>query len=79
MSWSSFSVAEEVRVDEVVDDPLVGRVDLLELDAHADAPVAPGHASLGVDIALGTRHPEADLHFRGAVERARAAYQSGMK
>ena len=39
-----FSVGEEVRVDEVVDDRLVGGVDLLELDAHADAAVAPGDA-----------------------------------
>src|SRR5436190_18760861 len=71
MPWSGFSVAEEVRVDEVVDDPLVGRVDLLELDAHADAPVAPRDAALAVDVFLGPGHAEPDLDLRTAVERAR--------
>src|SRR5438128_3267707 len=71
MPWSGFSIAEEVRVDEVVDDPLVGRVDLLELDAHADAPVAPRDAAFAVDVFLGPGHPEPDLDLRAAVERAR--------
>src|SRR5260221_12413766 len=54
-----FSVGEEVRVDEAVDHLLVGRLDLLELNAHADAAVAPRDAPLGVDVLLGARHPEA--------------------
>src|SRR5437762_13065410 len=70
MPWSGFSVAEEVRVDEVVDDPLVGRVDLLELDAAADAPVDPRAAALAVDVVLGAGHAEPDLDLRSAVERA---------
>src|SRR5712692_7367960 len=48
----SFSVGEEVRVDEAVDHLLVGRLDLLELDAHADAAVAPRDAPLAVDVLL---------------------------
>ena len=39
-----------MSVHEVVDDRLVGRIDLFELDAHADAAVAPGDAALGVDV-----------------------------
>src|SRR6185503_5011295 len=68
-----FSVAEEVRVDEVVDDRLVDVVDLLELDAHADAAVAPGDLALGVDVLLRSRHPEADLDLGAALERAGGA------
>src|SRR5206468_4465904 len=49
----------------------VGRVDLLELDAHADAPVAPRDAALAVDVFLGPGHAEPDLDLRTAVERAR--------
>ena len=40
-----FSVAEEVRVDELVDHRLVGRINDLELDAHAHAAIAPGHVA----------------------------------
>src|SRR4051812_12625180 len=65
-----FSVAEEVRVDEVVDDRLVRGIDDLELDAHADAAVAPRDVSLCVDVLLRSRHAEAHLDLRGAVERA---------
>src|SRR5262249_27113273 len=45
----------------------------LELNAHADAAIAPGHAPFGVDIALGARHPEPDADFRAGFERARGA------
>src|SRR5258707_5869195 len=65
-----FSVAEEVRVDELVDDRLVGRLDDLELDAHADAAVAPGDAPFGVDVLLRSGHPEAHLDLGAAVQRA---------
>src|SRR5437762_8637814 len=41
-----------------------------ELDAHADAPVAPRHASLGVDVALRAGHAGPDFDFRCAVERS---------
>src|SRR4051812_26800038 len=65
-----FSIAEEVRVDEVVDDRLVRRIDDLELDAHADAAIAPRDVAFGVDVLLGARHAEADLDLRSALERA---------
>src|SRR5260370_40606088 len=65
-----FSVGEEVRVDEAVDHLLVGRLDLLELNAHADAAVAPRDAPLGVDVLLGPRHAEADLDPCARLERA---------
>ena len=39
-------------VNEAVHDGLAGRVDLVELDAHADAAIAPGDVPLGVDVAL---------------------------
>jgi serine/threonine-protein kinase len=64
------SIGEEMGVDEGVDDGLVRGLDLLELDAHADTAVAPGHETLGVDIALRPRHAKAHLDLRGAVERA---------
>src|SRR5258708_39259259 len=67
----SFSVAEEVGVDELIDDRLVGRVDFVELDAHADAPIAPCHASFGVDVALRARHPEPHFDSGAVLERAR--------
>src|SRR5262249_18699390 len=38
---SGLPVAEEMRVDEVVDDLLVGGLDLLQLNPHADAAIAP--------------------------------------
>ena len=47
-----FAVREEVRVDEVVDDRLVRRIEGLELDAHADAAIAPRHATFGVESRL---------------------------
>src|ERR1700733_3235551 len=65
-----FSVAEEVRVDEVVDHRLVARLDELELDAHADAAVAPGDVPLGVDVLLRPGHAEPDLDLGVVVERA---------
>src|SRR5205814_8827623 len=71
--WLCFSIGEEMGVDEGVDDGLVGGLDLLELDAHADPAVAPGHTALGVDIALRPRHAETHFDLRGAVEGARRA------
>src|SRR3954466_16005453 len=65
-----FSIAEEVRVDEVIDDRLVGGIDDLELDAHADAAIAPRHVPLGVDVLLRSGHAEADLDLRRTLERA---------
>src|ERR1700704_6100130 len=58
-----------MSVDERVDDSLVGGLDLLELDAHADPAVAPGHASFSVDVPLGPRHAKTHFDFGGAVER----------
>src|SRR5215831_5606037 len=67
------AIAEEVRVDELVDGGLIGRIDLLELQAHADAPVAPRHARLDLDLARARR--QAEPHARGGarVQRARGA------
>src|SRR5947209_6760807 len=65
-----FSVGEEVGVDEAVDHLLVGRLDLLELNAHADTAVAPRDASLAVDVLLRARHAEADLDLGAQLERA---------
>src|SRR6202011_976838 len=36
-----FAIREEMRVDERVDDGLVGGIDRVELDAHAEAPIVP--------------------------------------
>src|ERR1700687_4841747 len=68
-----FSIGEEMGADERVDDGLVGGLDLLELDAHADAAIAPGRAALCVDIALRAGHAEPQLDRRGLVETARRA------
>src|SRR3954462_1776157 len=67
------AIGKEMSVHEVVDDRLVGRIDLLELDAHADTPVAPGDAPFGVDVALGPWHPESHADLEAAVEGARGA------
>src|SRR5262245_58238403 len=69
-SWLRFSVRKKVCVDEVVDDRLVRRIDVLELDAHADAPIAPRDLAFRVDVPLRSGHAEKDLDFRHAVERA---------
>src|SRR6187397_1912219 len=55
-------------VDEAVHDGLAGRVDLIELDAHSDAAIAPGDVTLRVDVALQSRHPEPHLDRCGAFE-----------
>src|SRR5687767_9072635 len=70
MPGLGFPVGEEVCVDEVVDDALMGGLDPFELNAHADPAVAPGDAAFGVDVALGAGHPEAHLDLRTALERA---------
>src|SRR5258706_3649273 len=62
-----------MRVDEVVDDGLIGRVDLFEFDAHPDAPVAPGHTPFGVNVTLRTRHAEAYSDSGAGIERTRRA------
>src|SRR5215471_3766428 len=64
-----FSIAEEVRVHEVIDDRLVGRIDDFELHAHADAAIAPRHVAFRVDVLLRPGHAEANLDLRSAVER----------
>src|SRR3954468_23365746 len=71
--WLRLTIGKEVGVDEAVDHRLVGRVDLLELDPHPDTPIAPGDASLGVDVALRPGHAEAHLDLRGRIERAGGA------
>src|SRR6202521_744520 len=68
-----FSVREEVRVDEVVDESLGGRIDRFELDTHTDAPIGPRDATFGIDVPLRSGHAEANLDFRAAIERARRA------
>ena len=68
-----FSIRKEVGVHEVVDDGLIGRFDFFELDAHADAAIAPGDTPFGVDVALGSGHPETHADLEAAVERARRA------
>src|SRR5437899_9494939 len=60
-------------IDEVVDDRLMRGVDLLELNAHADAAVAPRDVPFRLDVALRPRHAEPDLDFRPRFERARRA------
>src|SRR5580765_1929932 len=67
---SGAPIAEEVRVDEGVDGGLVGRVDLLELQAHADAPVAPRDARLDLDFTGCGREAEPDPRGSTGIERA---------
>src|SRR5215210_7740867 len=67
------AVREEVGVDKIVDDGLTGWIDLFELNAHADAAVAPGDTAFGVDIALRSGHPEPHLDLRGGLQRAGGA------
>src|SRR5947209_7557760 len=68
-----FPIREEMLIDEVVDDRLMRGVDLLELNAHADAAVAPRDVPFRLDVALRPRHAEPDLDFRPRFERARRA------
>src|SRR5262245_16403598 len=70
---SGFPIAEEVRVHEAIDLILTGGVHLLELNAHANAAVAPGHASFRLDVAFRAGHAEAHLDLRAALERTRRA------
>src|SRR6478752_7934060 len=64
------TVAEEVRVDEGVDGGLIGRFDLFELQAHADAPVAPRDARLDLDFTGCGREPEPHAGRGARIERA---------
>ena len=66
----ALAVGEEVGVDEVVDDRLVGRLQRLELNPHADASIAPGDAPLGVDVLLAAGNPEPHADLRSGFERA---------
>ena len=60
-----------MSVDEIVDDALIGALDLDELQSHAVAPIAPGDAPLGVDVALGAGEAKPQPHVRAVLERAR--------
>src|SRR5689334_6376513 len=66
-----FPIGEEVGVDEVIDDRLVCRIDRFELNAHADATIAPGHTPFGVDIPFRARHSEPHPDLRAGFEWAR--------
>src|SRR5262245_32314056 len=66
---SGAAVGKEVGVDEAVDERLLVWLHLVELDAHADAPIAPGDVAFGIDVAFGARHAEPD--FDGRVGRQR--------
>ena len=65
--------AEEMRVDEFVDSGLILRLDLLELQSHAVAAIAPRDAAFGVDVALGTGQAVSKPHLRAILERAGGA------
>src|SRR5688572_17473793 len=66
----AFSAAEEMRVDELVDEALIGRLDLVELQPHAVAAIAPRDSSFGVDVALRSGKAEPDSNPGAVVERA---------
>ena len=69
-----FPVREEVLIDEFVDRGLIERIDLLELQPHPDAPVAPGDARLRLDVALRSRAAgSARGSWRPFLERAHRA------
>ncbi len=59
-----FPVREEVLIDELVDLGLIGRIDLLELQAHPDPAIAPRDARLGFDVALRARQAEPRAQLR---------------
>src|SRR5688572_6430931 len=59
-----------MRVDELVDEALIGRLDLVELQAHAVAAIAPRHSSFGVDVALRSGKAEPDTNLGTVIERA---------
>ena len=62
-----FSVRKESGFDESVDLRLGGRLDCRELQAHADAAIAPRNARLGLDVALVYTY----LRFEGPGRRGR--------
>src|SRR5262245_14218947 len=45
-------------------------IDSLELNPHANAPIAPRNSAFGVDVPLGPGHSEAYFDLRAAIERA---------
>src|SRR5215207_2445627 len=55
-------------VDELVDRLLVDRLDLLELQPHADAPVAPRDAAIAFDVRFRSWQSETDAHLRMLIE-----------
>src|SRR6185503_9571960 len=59
----SLSVCKEMLVDELVDCGLIGRIDLLELQAHSDAPVAPRDARVRLHVHLRAGQAESDAHL----------------
>src|SRR5688572_331944 len=59
-----------MRVDELVDEALIGRLDLVELQPHAVAAIAPRDASFGVDVALRSGKAKSDSNPGAVVERA---------
>ena len=77
-SWlaTTLLTAEEVRVDELVDGGLILRFDLLELQAHAVAAIAPCHAAFGVDVALRAGQAEPQAHL---ARRSRAGSWCGWR
>src|SRR5262245_57648437 len=70
-----------MSLDELVDGGLIGRIHLLELQAHADAAVAPRDARLDVHLsaARGQAEPDASggagLEWAGGADRDAAATQ----
>ena len=54
-----FAVRKEMRLHEVVDRRLGSGIHLRELQAHADAAIAPRDARFGVDVLLRAGNPEA--------------------
>src|SRR5215217_2612712 len=56
-------------IDELVDRRLVGRFDLLELQAHSDSPIAPGNPRFRFDVALRAGQPESGPHFGSTLQR----------
>src|SRR5262245_63981804 len=62
-----------MRVHEVIDEGLARSLDRFELNAHADAPIVPRHAPLGVDLARRAGHAEAHRDLRARLEWAGGA------
>jgi hypothetical protein len=61
-------------LEELVDRPLVGGLDLLELQPHPRPSIAPRDARFDVQIALAARQAEPELRARAGLERAGRAH-----